>query len=111
MTHLWYYLALGALFLPLAALVLVRAFRPAYLSGDFPMPEEIEPEPIKRREEGVTARTVVGLAVVELVQEMAVTVGVPRIRKRRFIRVSGYVTTGVDARALADAVRVYSSEL
>ena len=74
-------------------------------------PVEVEPEPIKKRDHVVLQRATIGMAVIELTQQFAVTAGVPRLRRRRMIVIRGYVTSDADARALGEAIKNYGPEL
>ncbi len=109
---LLYALAGGALLLGMAIFwMTLAATKPTYLPSDFEMNEEVEPEPMKRKERGVLKRSVVGLAVAELTEETAITAGIPRVRRRRILEVRGYVTSDADARALAASIVNYGPDL
>jgi hypothetical protein len=111
MNHLFWFGFAVFVGLPLVALGALKLLSPRGLPADFPDPIEIEPEPLKRKDTCVIVRAQIGLAVVELTEEMAVTAGVPRFRRRRTVVVRGYVTTTADAKALADTIRSYGEDI
>jgi len=111
MSLLFWILSASAL-LGLAGIVLTwRHWAPEYLSLEYPAPEEREPFEVRKKERGVLRRAQIGLAVVELTEEVAVLAPIPKIKRRRVIEIRGYVTNEADARALADAVTNYAPEL
>jgi hypothetical protein len=97
--------------LPLVAWIVLHYFVPEYLPADYPAPVEQEPEPMRKKDRGVIKRAQIGLAVVEVVEEVAWPVRLPVLRRRRVIECYGYVTSAKDAEALADTIRAYASEV
>lgn len=65
----------------------------------------------RKPERGIVSRSIIGLAMVELVEEATFLGPIPKVKRRRVIEIRGFVTSESDARALAHSVTEYAKEL